>query len=201
MNRVQLLSNYFSIDASGNDDGIQEHFVRTNPKLITKSKAHEFKLIMKLLIPSWKEDADLLDTGNDMPFTIIDVAHKSNVLCICTQPITEICYIKHPLLEKSVQVGNTCVGKICLELKKHGKKMHAEKKKRLTKEENDRLDDLVAKVEQEQDEQMELRVKFDALKQRLNIAEYIIMNMKPCSDCKVLKLDNRLRCKPCYAKQ
>lgn len=169
MNRDELLRDYFNTDASGNDlDGIKEHYVRTNRTLITKNKSLEFNYIMDVLIPDWVQDKHLIQGGGN--FYIEKIDYDTEAMCICTQPIHDICYLKHPLLNQSVQVGNHCVGKINKELEKEAERMQRLYKKQ---QQYDRIkkwndyqkilmkqhlalckerDDLVARVERENDE-------------------------------------------------
>ena len=129
MERDELLSQYFNTDVSGNDtEGIKEHYVRTNPRLITNNKASEFEYIMDMLIPEWRKDKKLMEEGLKGSF-IIEKVDYADTICICTQEIQHICYLRHPLLKKSVQVGNHCVGKISEELEKEAAKMQRLKKK------------------------------------------------------------------------
>ena len=50
ISKEDLLKYYFNTDVSGNDiDGMKEHYIRTNPKLITKNKncdAYKLKQIL-----------------------------------------------------------------------------------------------------------------------------------------------------------
>jgi hypothetical protein len=129
MERDELLSQYFNTDVSGNDtEGIKKHYVRCIPQLITKNKALEFEYVMDILIPEWRKDKELMQGGAEGPFTIEKVDYD-NTMCICTQKISDICYLSHPLLKKSVQVGNHCVGKISEELENEAAKMQRLKKK------------------------------------------------------------------------
>ena len=212
MTPQELLRDYFSIDVSGNGVVLTDHYIRTNPKLITNNKTTEFIYVMNKLIPTWKEDR--LFGGTHCIFQIEDIAYETDVMCICTQPIREICFIKHPLLNKSVQVGNNCVEKIRLELKEQAEKMQREKKKkaledrircwkiyqyRLWQQHNKRerrldkeRDELVSKVEREHD---------DYIKDQ---TEKVMSElMVKCMDCdvRIIKDQYRLRCKDCFRKR
>jgi hypothetical protein len=142
MNREMLLTEYFGVDVSGNDiDGLKEHYVRVNPRLITKNKSIEFLHVMDTLIPDWKIEGMIQGR-----FTIEGVNYANDALCICTQCITDICYLKHPKLALSVQVGNVCVGKISPELQKEAESLvrrmkKAEKDEKKRREENRRCMD------------------------------------------------------------
>jgi hypothetical protein len=203
MSLQELLQDYFSIDVSGNEERLEGHYIRTNPELITKNKSSEFIYVMDRLIPTWKEDHLI---GGTNSFKVVDVAHATNVMCICTQPITEICYIKHPSLDRSVQVGNNCVEKIHSALKEQAEKMQREKKKKEKKELEERIykwTKYQVRLKQQHEirvkEQKELRKKFNELKSRVSTLEFIIENMKPCTNCKSWKIkDNRPLCRNCY---
>jgi hypothetical protein len=170
MNRTDLLSQYFNIDSSGNEiDGYIYHYVRARENLITKNKKTEFLYVMDTLIPEWREDGMI--PGK---FSVVDVDYREDQLCICTQCITDLCLLKHPVLPYSVQVGNVCVGKISPDLQREAEGLLRKKKKEIEEEKqrqqkkqwddyNDKikqihlrlekeLDELIKKVEREHDE-------------------------------------------------
>jgi hypothetical protein len=230
MNRDELLLGYFDIDVSGNDDdGLNQHYIRVNPELITKNKATEFIFVMDTLLPEWNTDS--LE-GGQSKFTLEGVAYDQNrQMCICTQPITDICYLRHPLLNISLQVGNTCVHKVSPELAKEAenllrtlkkehqeahkkkwddyntllKKYHMEREIRLNKE----RDELVKQVEKEYDEQMFMRKHFNHLQVRFSKAEtcfqFLIETFRQCKECKRLSIPTsepsfKTKCITCYKK-
>lgn len=136
MNRADLLQQYFSLDVSGST--LASHYIRTNPFLLTKSKSMEFTLIMDTLFPDWTITGMIPGT-----FILEGIDYEEDgppKLCICTQCIKDICYLKHPVLEHSVQVGNVCVAKISEELSKQASKLFREKKVRLKQEKQIELD-------------------------------------------------------------
>jgi hypothetical protein len=126
----ELLERYFDKDVSGNEiDGQFEYFKRIDPKLITKTKRTEFNYVMDLLIPTWKEEQ--LDT-----WKIANTSYlHEKVMCICTQEITDTCFIEHPDLPFALQVGNVCVDKINKELGSKAKSLLAKQKLEYKKQE------------------------------------------------------------------
>lgn len=128
--KEEILDQYFNIDVSGNaTDGYYNYYRRVNPKRITKTQSTEFKEIMDILIPSWETDKELLKLKH--------VEVSPNQMCICTQPISDICVFTHPSLPKGLQIGNNCVEKIDANLAKRARKMQeAIKKKRKEEEEH-----------------------------------------------------------------
>jgi hypothetical protein len=195
MDRITLLKEYFMTDTSGNElDGIREHYVRVNPRLITKDKSTEFNYVMNILFPNWR----ILNMKGGHLFTIRDVDDSiEKRICICTQCIVNLCYLEHPSLELSVQVGNECVGKIDKKLQKESEQLLRLKKKKdkelieqtIIKNWDDynqiiisyhyqrekqlelEIDELVARVEKEHDEQMELRHLHNKVTQRISFLE------------------------------
>lgn len=204
MDRITLLKEYFRIDTSGNEiDGISEIYVRDRLKdeLITTSKSLEFEYIMDILFPDWRA------VEMTRIFSIQDAEDAFDVntcLCICTQHIKKLCYLKHPSLDKAVQVGSECVCKISPELQKKAEQILRLKKKiRLDKE----RDELVSRVEKEYDEQMELNKNFAILKQRLSVLESTLTFQteffRTCISCgtfSILKIEPhyKTKCKSCY---
>lgn len=190
LTKNELLSYYFGIDTSGNQiDTLNEHYIRINPTLITNNKNTEFLLVMDTLIPEWRQDKELMVAGR---FSIDRIAYDEEALCICSQPIKEICYIKHTTLDKSVQVGNHCVGKIHKDLEKESEKLHRIRKKEIKKEQERKLDEerdeLVARVEKEYD---------------LFVLRQFFRECKSCNQLNISKEEPiwKSRCFHCYKNQ
>ena len=214
MKRDDLLSRYFMINVSGNeDDGLRTHYIRVQDDLITKNKKTEFLYVMDILIPEWREDGMIAGR-----FSIVGVDYRDDQLCICTQCIKDLCLLKHPVLPYSVQVGNVCVGKISPDLQREAEGLLREKKKEM-KEEKQRQqkkqeaaldrerDELVARVEREYDEQMFMRKHVNQLQVRLSTLEYrlqFLMDVfRQCMVCKRLSIPKgepsyKTKCKTCY---
>jgi hypothetical protein len=152
---------------------------------------------MDKLIPEWRTDWELIRSGFGKcgRFYIERVAYEETI-CICTQRITEICYLRHTTLDKSVQVGNHCVGKIHSGLEEDAKKLHRIRKKeedeKLTKKIRERIDqldkerdELVAKVEKQYDDY---------------ILGQLFRECITCNTLKIVKTDPswKTQCRDCY---
>ena len=197
ISKEDLLKYYFDTDVSGNGiDGMKEHYIRTNPKLITKSKYEEFEYVMDRLIPEWRTDKELMRSGYG-GFHIERVAYEET-MCICTQPINEICYLKHITLDKSVQVGNHCVGKINKELEEEAKRLHRIRKKEI---EAKRTQEMIERIKQLDKERDELVAKIEK-----QYDDYILGQLfRQCITCNklnIVKTDPtwKKQCRNCYKK-
>jgi len=206
MNREDLLFLYFNIDSSGNDiDGYHNHYIRVREDLITKNKKTEFLHIMDTLIPEWIEDGMV---GGK--FSIVGVDYKGDQLCICTQCITDLCYLKHPVLPYSVQVGNVCVGKISPILQREAEGLLRKKKKEIEeekqrqqkikwKEYNKTIKDYHLTLEKERDELVE-RVEQEH-------DQYILRELfRACKTCQCFRISKdepgwMINCKTCHNKK
>jgi hypothetical protein len=192
MKKEELLLYYFGKGTSGTTiDGHKEHYIRINPTLITKNKQTEFEYVMDILIPEWRKDKELMEGKRD--FIIERIAYdEEEVLCICTQPIKEICYIKHTTLDKSVQVGNHCVGKIREDLEKEAKQLQRIRKKEAEQLKERKLDkerdELVARVEREHD---------------LFVLRQFFRECRTCQNLTIIKDEPiwKVDCKNCYKKK
>jgi hypothetical protein len=199
MNKEDLLLYYFSKDVSGNEiDGMKEHHIRTNPKLIKKNKYDEFEYVMDILIPEWRRDKELMRAGyGEGGFHIERVAYEETI-CICTQPITEICYLKHITLDKSVQVGNHCVGKINKELEEEAKRLQRIRKKEI---EAKRKQEMIERIKQLDKERDELVAKIEK-----EYDDFVLSQLfRECITCKklnIVKTDPtwKKQCRNCYKK-
>jgi len=138
---------------------------------------------MDILIPEWRQEKELIEGG----FYIEKVDH-TEAMCICTQPIKEICYLRHSLLAKSVQVGNHCVGKIKKELEQEAKRLQRILKKKIEERLDKERDELVAKVEKEYDD---------------FVLRQFFRECRTCKNLTIIKNEPiwKVDCKNCYKKK
>jgi hypothetical protein len=201
--REDLLLNFFNVDVSGNEiDGHFDYYRRANPKMITKTKATEFDYIMDILLPTWREHDDTL-------FELRHVELREGQMCICTQEIADICVFVHPSIPKGLQIGNACVEKINLRLRKEAESAQRKlKKQRKEEQELKERDELVSKVEKEYDDHVEFVLQFEDLKRRATSLEAQLMMIdlfRPCIECNRLAIlkdapSYKTKCLTCYKK-
>jgi hypothetical protein len=189
LTRNEFINKHYGIDISGNDlESSIYTFERKTTKLITKTKPTEFEYHMDVLCPDWES----VEMKQLFHIEKVDIDNPS--LCICTQKITDVCYLQHPSLAHCIQVGNECVKKINFELSISSKLKLAKKrkeKKELEKQlERQRIMDL--EIEEMRKRHEELRIERER-------------NYRKCIDCHKFQIDIKepewnIRCKECYIK-
>lgn len=198
MTRDDLLTRYFNIDMSGNSlEETFDYYRRVNPEMITNKKSSEFEYIMDVLLPTWRDDDKEL-------FELRHVEKREDELCICSQEISDICVFVHPSIPKGLQVGNACVEKISLLLRKKAevaqRKLKKKREEEFVKRQLKERDELVKRVEQDHDEYVAYMSK---VKQRIAQLEIMFDLFRPCQVCHALAVlkdapPHFTKCRTCY---
>lgn len=184
---------------------------RYNSKLLRKTYDRDFVAIMNHEYPDWNPNE--WEVGFT-PIRALKIEKGEQKRCICGHWIQDCCIWKHEKTKTYFLVGNVCIKKIsenayrdmlsCVKKQKEREEENKRKKEheeRLRKykewqETNDRelkeRDELVARVEKEYDDHMEMVAKFNQLKQRAFELEKQTMMMsilRRCEVCNNLAID------------
>ena len=213
-----------------------EYAYRYNSKILRNTFDRDFVAVMSFMFPTWNKKDWKTDSSFE-PVRYLQIEKNDEKWCICGHWIKHCCIWKNKITGTSVLVGNECIKKISANayrdmlscVKKQKERDEAIKEvKRIAKQKqwedynatlkryhfqretilNLVRDELVAKVEAEEDTQQTMRTDFDKLKQRASMLERqltIMMDfLRPCVKCKryaVLKDEPEFKtlCKTCYA--
>jgi hypothetical protein len=210
--KKKLIERVFEFDTSGNpleyegpelEYSNSGHFMRSNPKLITKSMTHEFVLVVGIMFPDW-EEAKIQTYGENLyleEFELDDADHY----CICTKKITHRCKLVNAKTKMSLQVGNECIkkhlptefAKVASTFKIKSIKRKEEREAKMKQDEIDYIQKEIAHINAEHARQEQ--EKIDNI---IRIKElYHLLTHKPCVSCKLYlleKQDWKTLCKQCY---
>jgi hypothetical protein len=191
---------------------------RCNSKLLRKTYDRDFVAIMSHKYPEWNPTEWAAEFT---PVRSLRIEKEEQKRCICGHWIQDCCIWRHDKTRTYILVGNVCIKKISktayrdmLSCVKKQKEREAEYKRwKQEKQEREQYereikerDDLVARIEQEQDDHMEMVVKMNQLKQRLLELEtqmLILSLRRTCQVCNTLsiKIDAPAyftKCLPCF---
>lgn len=184
---------------------------RYNSKLLRKTFDRDFVGVMSYMYKEWNnKEWEVSFT----PVKYIELTEEDDKMCICGHWIKHCCIWKHEKTGTYILIGNVCIGKISataykdmLSCVKKQKEKEAENKRKKELEEQ-RLrakqwkeqydleikerDDLIARVEREQDEHLEMVDKFNQLKQRtidLEKKTMLLSILRKCEVCHNLAIN------------